>query len=525
MFSLDERASGVLLHPTSLPGPHGNGDLGAEARGFAEQLASAGQRLWQMLPVGPAGLGNSPYSARSAFAGDPLLIDLDDLVERGLLPAAGAPRFPPGRVDYGAARAFRSARLRQAFESFRGRRRPDAFDAFREREREWLADYALYSAIKDASGGAEWSEWDRELRLREQEALARARRNLSEGIELHEFAQWIFDEQWRRLKEHCERLGIALIGDVPIFVAYDSADVWAHPELFILDDERRPTVVAGTPPDFFSETGQRWGNPHYRWDAIARFGYRWWLDRFGAGLDRFDVLRLDHFIGYYRVWHVPAAEATALNGSWSPGPREELFEALLRERDDQPFNAEDLGLVTPEVRALRDRFHLPGMKLLQFAFGTDLQAHDFLPHNFPRRAVAYTGTHDNDTLVGWFEDPGGKGKLRSRAQARAERRAALAYLGKDGREIHWDAIRCLWASVAGIAIVPMQDVLGLGSEARMNTPGTDRGNWEWRMRPGAFSARLRRRLAELTRTYERWPEPAQAEVRAPATGESAEARA
>jgi 4-alpha-glucanotransferase len=510
-FSLDERASGILLHPTSLPGPYGNGDLGTEAHRFAAQLAETGQRVWQMLPVGPAGLGNSPYSARSAFAGNPLLVDLEDLAERGWLPRdLGPPRFPVERVDYDRARAFRWSRLEHACESFRKRRRPAGFDDFRERERSWLADYALYSALKDATGGAEWIEWPRELRLRRRGALARARRELAERIELHEFVQWMFDEQWRSLKRECERLGVLLMGDVPIFVAYDSADVWAHRDLFTLDEEGRPEVVAGIPPDFFSKTGQRWGNPHYRWDRISRTGYRFWLDRFASGLSRFDALRLDHFIGYYRVWHVPADEPTALNGRWSPGPREALFEALRREHGDLPLVAEDLGLVIPEVRALRDRFGLPGMKLLQFAFGTDLQAQDFLPHNFPRRAVAYTGTHDNDTIVGWFRDPGGKGKPRSRSQARKEREGVLAYLGTDGRDIHWAAIRCLWASVANLAIVPMQDVLGLDSRARMNSPGTGTGNWEWRMRSGAFSRRVRARLAALTRIYGRWPLPARA---------------
>ena len=506
MFDLNERASGVLLHPTSLPGPHGNGDLGGEARRFADQLARAGQRWWQMLPVGPPGIGNSPYSARSAFAGSPLLIDLDALAGRGMLRELPAARFPRGRVDYPAAESFRAGILERAFESFARRRRPAAFDAFCDRAAAWLPDFALFSAIKDAAGGAAWSEWEPGLRLREPASLRRARGELRDRIELHRFQQWIFDEQWRGLKRHCNGLGVGLIGDLPIFVALDSADVWAHRELFELDESGAPNVIAGVPPDFFSRTGQRWGNPHYRWAVLRRQGYRWWMDRFQAELSRFDAVRLDHFIGFWRTWHVPARAPTAERGRWVPGPRDDLFRKLLRKRGTLPLIVEDLGLVTPEVRALRDRLRLPGMKLLQFAFGSDLQAHEFRPHNYPRRAAAYTGTHDNDTIVGWFFDRGGKGSQRTAAQAETERRIALAYLGADdASEIHWKMIRLLFESVADLAVVPMQDLLGLGSEARMNLPGTVEGNWEWRLADGAFTPRVSDRLAEITELYERRP--------------------
>jgi 4-alpha-glucanotransferase len=503
MFDLNERSSGVLLHLTSLPGPHGNGDLGAEARRFAEQLADAGQRWWQMLPVGPPGTGNSPYSARSAFAGSPLLIDLEMLVEDRLLDRRPSPpRLPSDRVDYAAATAFRTAELRRAFASFAARHKRRSFVSFRERARPWLDDFALFSALRE-SIRKPWLTWDRDLRLRKRAALDSARRRLAEDVEFHVFQQWLFDVQWRFFKSHCKALGIGLIGDLPLFVSHDSADVWAHRDLFELDDEGHPTVVAGVPPDFFSKTGQRWGNPHYRWSRLRRSGYGWWIERFEHGLTRFDALRLDHFIGFWRAWQVPAEAPTAEKGRWAKGPRDELFHILRERRGGHlPLIAEDLGLVIPEVKALRDRFQLPGMKLLQFAFGDDLQAHDFLPHNYPRRCVAYTGTHDNDTVVGWFFDRGGR--ERTARQTELERRAALAYLDlSEPRDIHWRMIRCVLASVAHLALFPMQDLLGLGSEARMNRPGTEAGNWEWRMREGAFSATIQQRLAELTRIYDR----------------------
>jgi 4-alpha-glucanotransferase len=516
MFDLEERSGGVLLHLTSLPGPHGNGDLGPEAHRFAGQLAAAGQRWWQMLPVGPPGEGNSPYSARSAFAGSPLLIDLEALARDSLLrDPAVPPRFPAGRVDHAAAAAFRERELRRAFAAFERGRKRASYHAFRARAAAWLEDFALFSALRSASGGTPWLEWDRELRLRRPGALSRARRELASEIEFHRFQQWVFDGQWRSFKQHANRLGIGLVGDLPFFVAHDSADVWAHRDLFELDAEGRPTVVAGVPPDFFSKTGQRWGNPHYRWSSLKQRGYRWWIERVEHDLERFDALRLDHFIGFWRVWQVPAAAPTAEKGRWAAGPRDALFSRLRRRRGARlPLIAEDLGLVTREVTALRDCFELPGMKLLQFAFGDDLQAHDFRPHSYPRRSAAYTGTHDNDTIVGWFFDPGGR--ERTPEQTERERRIALAYLGvDDAREIHWQMIRCVVASVANLAIVPMQDVLGLGSEARMNRPGTDSGNWEWRMREGAFDQGSADRLCELARLYDRLRGAERAERRSP----------
>ena len=501
-INLRARVAGVLLHPTSLPGPHGSGDLGREAFDFARLLSAAGQRYWQMLPVGPSGYGNSPYSAQSAFAGNPLLISLSALADDGLLGAQALhrpPRFPRDRVAYAEVMAFREPLLRQAFLG-RDRAQVEEFAASRG---EWLEDFALYRALKRAHREVAWTRWPRDLGLRDPAALARARVELAEEIDLVRFEQWAFARQWARLRQHCAQLGVALIGDLPLFVAHDSADVWAHRELFQLDQGGNPAVVAGVPPDYFSATGQRWGNPLYDWSAHAKSGYCWWTARLGATLDRFDVVRLDHFIGFERYWEIPGSEQTAERGRWMPGPSDALFTALqarLTPGKALPLIAEDLGLVTPEVHALRDRFGLPGIKILQFAFGTDPQARLFLPHAYPRNCAAYTGTHDNDTTVGWFHGEGGE---RDAQQAAHERRVALDYLGSTGDEIHWEMIREIYRSVANLSLVPAQDLLGLGSEARMNRPGTLAGNWEWRLREGALDAKIAARLAGLVRTYGR----------------------
>ncbi len=508
--SLHERAAGVLLHPTSLPGPHGSGDLGAEARRFIDFLSAAGQRWWQMLPVGPAGFGNSPYSALSAFAGNPLLLDLDALAEDGLLDAAelSRARLPAKRVDYGRASRFREQHLRRAFARFESRknvRLRRELDAFREANAAWLPDFALFSAIKQSQGLVQWTLWPDELRSRDRAALERARRDLDADVRFHEFEQWQFARQWRALKAYADGKRVALIGDLPIFVAHDSADVWANPELFQLDARGMPTVIAGVPPDYFSKTGQRWGNPLYRWDRLKSQGFGWWIERFRKTLERFDAVRLDHFIGFQRYWEIPADKPTAVEGRWVPGPGADLFEAVRAALGTLPLIAEDLGAVTPEVKALRDRFELPGIRILQFAFGTDPSAPDFKPHNYPRRCVVYTGTHDNDTTVGWFYEGGGGESTRSRAQTEKERRFALEYLGSPGKEIHWEMLRATHASVADLVIAPMQDLLGLGSDARMNRPGQPSGNWEWRMAAGAASPALAKRLARMTSIYDRLP--------------------
>jgi 4-alpha-glucanotransferase len=509
---LGERSSGVLLHPTSLPGPHGSGDFGPEARRFADFLAAAGQRWWQMLPLGPTGYGNSPYSAESAFALSPLLIDLHALTEDGLLDQDDleAPPFPADRVDYAAAARFREPRLRKAFAAFTGRlgRGSDErarLEAFTAERRAWLDDFTLFRALKRARAGAPWTAWEPELRAREPSALARARSELAPEIAFHVFEQYLASRQLLALRAHAAASGIGLIGDLPIFVAHDSADVWQHQPLFKLDELGMPAVVAGVPPDYFSRTGQRWGNPLYRWDALARTGYAWWIDRLRVTFDRVDAARLDHFIGFTRAWEIPARSKTAEGGRWVPGPGVALFEAARAALGPSPLIAEDLGAVTPEVETLRDRLELPGMRVLQFAFGDDPSAPSFLPHNYPRRTVACTGTHDNDTVVGWFHDPGGR--ERSPEQVARERELALAYLDSDGAEIHWDMLRMVLLSVADTAIVPAQDLLGLGSEARMNRPGVPEGNWSWRLREGALGPELAARLARLCRLYGRTRDP------------------
>ena len=481
------RRSGILLHPTSLPSRWGIGALDASAYAFVDFLIAAGQQLWQVMPLGPTGYGDSPYQGFSAFAGNPLLISLDNLLAEGLLADEdlfGAPSFPDATVDYGAVIPFKEALLRRSFECFMASAAPeqrDAFADFRTRNHAWLDDYALFAALKQAHGGANWNTWPQETAARQPEAIAYWTRELSDQIEFHAYLQFQFFSQWRRLKHYANERGVQIVGDIPIFVAYDSADVWANREIFALDDQGRPTVVAGVPPDYFSATGQLWGNPHYRWDVLARTGYAWWVERFRSLLALVDVIRIDHFRGFAASWEVPASASTAIDGTWVKGPGAALFEdvrsALALEH--LPFVAENLGVITPDVEALRQRFGLPGMAILQFAFGTDPQAPDFKPHNYQRNLVVYTGTHDNDTTVGWWTGAVGH-STRSDADIADERELAARYLGLDGREIHWEFIRAVMASVAGTAIVPAQDLLGLGSEARMNRPGSASGNWRWR---------------------------------------------
>lgn len=489
------RASGILLHPTSLPGRYGIGSIGAPARAWLDFLAAAGQRYWQVLPLGPTGFGDSPYQCFSAFAGNPLLIDLDDLVARGWLPEAALAdvSFPTDRVDYGAVIPFKRRCLHLAYEGFRASAQAAeraAFAAFCREEAHWLDDFALFMALKEHFGRA-WYEWPEDVRLRREDALRRYRQRLSEQIEEHRFIQWTFFRQWDALKRYARERAVSIIGDIPIFVAYDSADVWAHPNLFHLDEQGRPTVVAGVPPDYFSPTGQLWGNPLYRWDVLAREGYRWWIERFRAVLRLVDLVRLDHFRGFEAYWEIPAGMPTAEVGRWVKGPGDDLFQALQAAIGDVPVIAEDLGFITPEVEALRERWGFPGMKVLQFAFsGPD---NPYLPHNYEgANWVVYTGTHDNDTTVGWFKTLDEK-----------TRRFVLTYLARDGQDIAWDMMRLAWQSVAVLAIAPLQDVLRLGSEARMNTPGRAGGNWAWRVQEGALTEELARTLAEMSYTYGR----------------------
>jgi 4-alpha-glucanotransferase len=494
------RSSGILLHPTSLASRHGIGDLGAEARRFVDFLADAGQKLWQVLPLGPTGYGESPYQCYSAWAGNPLLISLDRLVEQGFLDAAalsGAPPFPEERVDFERLIPWKIALLESAA------RKPDGFDDFCAASEHWLDDFALFTALKAQHQGAAWTAWEPGARDRDPQALAKWSDQLAQPIAAQKFLQFVFFEQWRDLREYAWARGVRIMGDLPIYVAHDSADVWANRQYFHLDAQGNPTVVSGVPPDYFSATGQLWGNPIYRWDALAADGYGWWLDRFRATFEMVDMIRLDHFRGFEAYWEVPASESTAVNGRWVKGPGAALFHAAKAKLGEMPFVAENLGVITPEVEAIREEFGFPGMAVLQFAFGTDPQSPTFRPHNFPREVVAYTGTHDNDTTVGWWLSKGAGASTRSDEDIRRERDFALRYLNTDGHEIQWTFIRTLEASVADTVLIPMQDVLGLGTEARMNQPATLGGNWRWRYRPGALNPELAQRLRELAELYER----------------------
>jgi 4-alpha-glucanotransferase len=503
------RASGVLLHPTSLPGPGGIGDLGQAASDFVDFLAETGQSLWQVLPLGPTGYGDSPYQCFSAFAGNPLLISLETLVEEGWLTTtdlAAAPAFPADHVDYGAVIEFKNRLLWQAHANFKERadeKIQQDYLNFVEGARDWLEDYAMFRAIKDEHGGAEWTKWEPYLRMREDQALHFFRENHAAQLSGHRFFQYCFFKQWVRLAHYANEKGIKIIGDIPIFVAHDSADVWAHPELFYLDETGQPTKVAGVPPDYFSETGQLWGNPLYRWNLMQRDGYQWWLDRIRATLALVDIVRLDHFRGFEKYWAVPAGETTAINGQWEPGPGAALFQAIQKAFGGKlPLIAEDLGFITPEVHKLREQFGLPGMRILQFAFGTDPQADAFKPYNYTPNTVVYTGTHDNDTAVGWFTAGIGD-STRSEEEVQEERAFVLKYLGTDGHEINWDLIRLALSSAANTAIVPLQDILGCGSEARMNVPARESGNWGWRFQAELLTPEIRQRLKELTNVYGR----------------------
>jgi 4-alpha-glucanotransferase len=502
------RLSGVLLHPTSLPGPYGIGELGEEAHRFIESLTRSGVGLWQVLPLGPTAYGDSPYQSLSAFAGNPLLVSLDVLRRDGLLDDGDVehqPRFSAHEVDFGAVIDYKLPLLQKAYGKFQhttSHAQQTAFAAFCKKQAAWLDDFALFAVVKEQLGGRSWHEWEEGIRDRHKDALAGWRHDHAEAIRSRQFWQFLFFQQWRAVHDHAKHVGIKVMGDIPIFVAHDSADVWAHPQLFRLDDEGRPLFVAGVPPDYFSATGQLWGNPLYRWDLMAKDGYRWWIDRFRATFAMVDVVRLDHFRGFEAYWEIPAGEETAVRGHWRKGPGASFFKAVRDALGDLPIVAENLGVITPEVEALREKFSLPGMAILQFAWGDDPQGSDFLPHNFPHNRVVYTGTHDNDTTVGWWTSGVGD-STRSLEEVERERRFALSYMNSDGREIHWDFIRTLLASVADVAIVPLQDVLGLGSEARMNLPGRPGGNWRWRVAPGAVKTHAEQRLREMNENYGR----------------------
>ncbi|MEZ5425352.1 MAG: 4-alpha-glucanotransferase [Pyrinomonadaceae bacterium] len=502
------RASGVLLHPTSLPGDYGIGDLGREAYNFVDFLYSAKQTYWQILPLGPTGFGDSPYQCFSAFAGNTNLISPEILVEEGLLTEEDLedkPDFPEEKVDFGAVIDWKNEILRKAYENFRRTTSVTlrgSFESFSQLVAGWLEEYALFRAIKMTQGQKMWLEWEKPLRLRDEDALAKAHEDLIEEVLAQKFYQFLFFKQWNRLKNYANGKGIKIIGDVPIFISFDSADVWCDPSQFKLKDDGSPKVVAGVPPDYFSKTGQLWGNPIYNWDKMRSEGFRWWIERVKFTLKTVDILRIDHFRGFAASWEVPGGDKTAENGHWVNVPGQELFHRLKNTLGQLPILAEDLGVITPDVEALRDGFGFPGMRILQFAFGGDAENPD-LPHNYISNCVAYTGTHDNDTTVGWFNSQVGGGSTRDQTQIRQEHDYCLNYLDSDGEEINWDFIRSVWASVADTAIAPMQDLLGLGTEARMNLPASQSGNWHWRCPKGSFSSETAGRLKKLTEIYGR----------------------
>ncbi|MEO8248879.1 MAG: 4-alpha-glucanotransferase [Burkholderiales bacterium] len=497
-MNLQERSAGVLLHITSLPGPHGIGDLGPDAFRFVDWLVEAGQRIWQVLPNTPIGPGDSPYQSPSAFAGSPLMVALEPLVEKHWLPAPVLPEdgFDPERVQFRQVEAWRLSQLRMAAQGFfeRGSKADRAsFVAWCAAEAQWLDDYALFMALQTVHEGQPWWEWEHPLRERQFDALAQARSDNADEINFWLFGQWCFDMQWARLKAYANRQGVSLLGDLPIFIAHHSADCWSRPDLYELEADLHPTVVAGVPPDAFSADGQRWGNPLYRWDRMAEEDFAWWSNRLKRALTHADGFRIDHFRGFAAYWAVPAAAATAIEGQWVLGPGKTLFDALTRHLGELPIIAEDLGLITPDVIALRHACGFPGMKVLQFAFGDDA-GNVYLPHHHSPESVVYTGTHDNDTTCGWWQ-----------TLTAGERRFASIYLGGAAEPIHWAMIRAACNSVANTALFPMQDVLGLNDAHRMNLPGSASGNWSWRFEWSMVEPEMTRQLGRLTAASGRCP--------------------
>jgi len=501
-----KRASGVLAHPTSFPGPHGIGDIGEAAFRFVDWLAVAGQRVWQVMPLGPTGYGDSPYASPSAFAGNPLLISLAWLAGEGLLGEEDlrSPRvFIDHEVQFGEVILFKLNALRTAFDRFRrgaGSSQRPTFEAFRNDEAHWLDDFAFFMALKNHFGGRAWTDWDSPIRLRKPEALAEWNERLKDEIRFHQFVQFQFRRQWTELKRYANERDIQIIGDIPIFVAHDSADVWAHRDIFRLDLTGQPTVVSGVPPDLFTDQGQLWGNPMFDWQRLADTGYQWWIDRVTALLSMVDVIRIDHFRGFAAAWTVPAGAPTAASGRWERGPGRQVFDAISNALGEVPIIVEDLGLITRDVTELREDLGFPGMKVLQFAFDDDPD-NDYLPHNYDQNSVVYTGTHDNQTTSGWFQG------LDART-----RRQVQTYFGRDGSDIAWDLIRAALASVADVAVLSLQDIMRLGDEARMNTPGKPMGNWGWRFLPHQLHPGVAAGLGELTSVYGRRARPEKIKV-------------
>lgn len=490
------RSSGILLHPTSFPGPYGIGDLGPFAYRFIDYLAESGCKLWQVLPLGPTSYGDSPYQCFSAFAGNPYMVSPDFLMQEGLLAVedlADMPDWESNRVDFGLIYQWKPKLLDRAFDRFEASASEtlrDEWAGFRQTNASWLDDYALFMALKDSNGGVAWNEWPAPQRDRDPKALAQARKQLADSINRQMFRQFLFFRQWDKLRKYANDRGIQVIGDIPIFVAMDSSDAWANPGLFYLDENGQPTVVAGVPPDYFSPTGQLWGNPLYRWDVHKASGFKWWIERIRATLSTVDIVRIDHFRGFAGYWEVPGDAETAVNGRWVPGPGIDLFHAIREALGELPIIAEDLGEITPDVIELRDTLGLPGMKIFQFAFsGPD---NPFLPHHYTKNCVVYTGTHDNDTALGWY-----------RTCPHNERDFYHRYMGRDNANVPGDMIRAIWSSVAVFAIAPLQDFLGMGTEGRMNFPGKVGGYWAWRMDDSHLNDWLMGRLKELNWMYER----------------------
>lgn len=498
-MALFPRSSGILLHPTSLPGQYGIGDLGDSAYRFVDWLEANGQSIWQVLPLGPTSYGDSPYQTLSAFAGNPNLISLDKLVGEGLLSEsdlADVPDFPVDHVDYGWIIPYHNEKLGIAYKNFvksKDKKQIEAFNKFVADNQYWLEDFAIFVALKNQHDLRPWVEWDSKLALRDEKALAAAVEKYDDEINEQKFRQWLFYKQWYAIKYYANNKGIRLFGDLPIFVAHDSSDVWANQGKYFLDDTGNPTVIAGVPPDYFSPTGQRWGNPLYRWDVMKADNYSWWIERFKAILSLVDYIRIDHFRGFEAYWEIPAEEETAINGEWIKGPAQHFFQAIKDELGELPVIAEDLGVITEGVEKLRDGFNLPGMKVLQFAWGEP--TNPFLPHNHSVNSVVYTGTHDNNTTLGWWQNEVDEGTVNFMKD----------YLGQDIHDIVWTMARVGMRSSGHTFIMPMQDVLGLGSEARMNTPGQPAGNWTWRFTDDAFDHPGRDALIHITYLFQRHP--------------------
>ena len=491
------RSSGILLHPTSLPSPFGIGDLGPQARRWIDFLEETGTSLWQVLPLGPTGFGDSPYQCFSSFAGNPYLVSPEKLLQDGLIHAddlVDLPKFPDNTVDYGSVIYWKLDLLSRSFLQFQNNPKKminKEFTSFCDKHTTWLEDYALFMALKESQGGKPWADWSSDLRDRDAKTLAGFKKEHEFAIQRQKYFQFLYYRQWDDLRHYANQKGIRIIGDLPIFIAHDSADAWANRELLYFDKNGQPIAVAGVPPDYFSQTGQLWGNPLYRWEIHKKDGYCWWINRLQSVFSMVDILRLDHFRGFAGYWEVPAGEETAENGHWIPGPGVDLFQQVKEVLGELPFIAEDLGEITPDVIQLRDKFNLPGMKVLVFAFDSG-ESNEFLPHHYPENCVVYTGTHDNDTAAGWFK----------RIQE-GERSFAQRYLKTSGEDIAWDLIRAAWSSAAVFAIAPLQDLLSLDNKARMNYPGNPHGNWTWRMREDDLDDELKERLGEINQLYSR----------------------